>query len=450
MAGRRQRVQRAVHTLHAILDPSLPIPTPQIQLPNPRSAQPAPLLAPDVEGAVPEPETLDPSQLALRLEQQLLEAPQVLLEPIKPLKRRVIDLKVDLSALYQDVDWDMAAPWMWGLLLAFPLVGVASLFFLYWRAKNKQAKQQEEEEQMLDEERIVREKWRPPLYLPDAPLISRKPLEYSEGSGTLIVHDPNTMTFSLNARSYTYAFRVNELQELEHLHWGAKLDPNEDLSVAQLNSRWAKQHLDWIPVVCGDPGDGALQRNVFLHEWADHGTGDYRRSSYMMLFANGSTVSSLKYYAHKVLMGKPTPITPGMAAMSTDSLDDAQTLVVTMFDEVQNVFVDLHYTIFRDSNVMVRKAIFTNASNMEVGPESSLFGPIDTDALEENEFAASLVTYDEQLVAGGAGRREEAAKLSYAVGEAMTLLAPMTVTADFEAAEASQPWHITTLDGAYE
>eukprot|EP00667_Euglena_gracilis_P035128 EG_transcript_63622 len=91
---------------------------------------------------------------------------------------------------------------------------------------------------------------------------------------------------------------------------------------------------------------------------------------------------------------------------------------------------------------MVRKAIFTNASNMEVGPESSLFGPIDTDALEENEFAASLVT--------GAGRREEAAKLSYAVGEAMTLLAPMTVTADFEAAEASQPWHITTLDGAYE
>eukprot|EP00667_Euglena_gracilis_P004920 EG_transcript_4946 len=32
----------------------------------------------------------------------------------------------------------------------------------------------------------------------------------------------------------------------------------------------------------------------------------------------------------------------------------------------------------------------------------------------------------------------------------MTLLAPMTVTADFEAAEASQPWHITTLDGAYE
>lgn len=30
-----------------------------------------------------------------------------------------------------------------------------------------------------------------------------------------------------------------------------------------------------------------------------------------------STVSSLKYYAHKVLMGKPTPITPGMAAMST-------------------------------------------------------------------------------------------------------------------------------------
>lgn len=38
---------------------------------------------------------------------------------------------------------------------------------------------------------------------------------------------PNTMTFWLNARSFTYAFRVNDLQELEHLHWGAKIDPNE-------------------------------------------------------------------------------------------------------------------------------------------------------------------------------------------------------------------------------
>lgn len=53
------------------------------------------------------------------------------------------------------------------------------------------------------------------------------------------------------------------------------------------------------------------------------------------------------------------------------------------------------------------QAIFTNASNMEVGPESSLFGPIDTDALEENEFAASLVTYDEQLVVGCVLQQED-------------------------------------------
>jgi len=44
-----------------------------------------------------------------------------------------------------------------------------------------------------------------------------------------------------------------------------------------------------VPRPCAPvpPGDGAVQRNVYLREWADGGTGDYRRPSAVLAHADG-------------------------------------------------------------------------------------------------------------------------------------------------------------------
>jgi len=42
----------------------------------------------------------------------------------------------------------------------------------------------------------------------------------------------------------------------------------------------------------------------------------------------------MKYFSHRVVAGKPAPIVPFMAATYAESLDDAQTLIVTLCDEV--------------------------------------------------------------------------------------------------------------------
>ena len=345
------------------------------------------------------------------------------------------------------------------VLLVTPLFFVTGFFTLYLRSVKRQVLEKEQaakETEAEAEERMKRDKWRPPSNN-GVPEVKKRPLELSEGAGTSIAFDPNTETFLISAKSSTYAFRVNELRELEHLYWGEKIDVNEDFSIAFLNSRWVKQHMDWVPVVCGDPGDGVMQRNVFLHEWADPGTGDYRRPSYDVEHADGSGVSNLKFYNYRIVMGKPDPITHGMAHLNVASNDDAQTLVVTMHDDVQHMFVELFFTVFRDSNAMVRKAIVRNGtlrgSSLEVakGEGSPALEkeawPLEAEASLETEFDAPSNWGDEN---GEIFVRAMEQPEPGETGEAKTLHSIMSCTVDFEAAGYDSRWHVTTLDGAYE
>jgi hypothetical protein len=44
-----------------------------------------------------------------------------------------------------------------------------------------------------------------------------------------VVVDEERLIFRLYSRDSLYAFRVTEVGTLEHLHWGSKLDPTDDL-----------------------------------------------------------------------------------------------------------------------------------------------------------------------------------------------------------------------------
>lgn len=130
--------------------------------------------------------------------------------------------------------------------------------------------------------------------------------------------------------------------------------------------------------------------NMKLLEWSEGGTGDYRVPSFEVRYADGSSISPMKYCSHRIFQGRHKPEEGAMAAGFNTDLDDddetsagsaidmprlrslgqgdarTTTLVVTLVDRFMKLFVDLVYTVSADSDVIVRKAVVRNIGRRRV------------------------------------------------------------------------------------
>ena len=88
---------------------------------------------------------------------------------------------------------------------------------------------------------------------------------------------------------------------------------------------------------------GKMGKGLLCCEYSDHGTGDFRSPSFMVVDnSNGSSISPLRYKRHKIYRGK-LPMPDAMPAIRCLSDREASTLVVTMADTNTGLEVDLVY-----------------------------------------------------------------------------------------------------------
>ena len=88
---------------------------------------------------------------------------------------------------------------------------------------------------------------------------------------------------------------------------------------------------------------GKMGKGLLCCEYSDHGTGDFRTPSFMVVDNfNGSSISPLRYKRHAIYRGK-LPMPDAMPAIRCLSEREASTLVVTMVDPVTGLEVDLVY-----------------------------------------------------------------------------------------------------------
>lgn len=88
---------------------------------------------------------------------------------------------------------------------------------------------------------------------------------------------------------------------------------------------------------------GKLGKGLLCAEYADHGTGDFRTPSFIVVDnLNGSSISPLKYKRHRIYRGK-LPMPDGLPGIRSEGNADASTLVVTMSDTGSGLEVDLVY-----------------------------------------------------------------------------------------------------------
>ncbi|MDM8260644.1 alpha-galactosidase [Limosilactobacillus vaginalis] len=157
--------------------------------------------------------------------------------------------------------------------------------------------------------------------------------------------------FHLQTANTSYIFQILENGGAGQLYYGAKIP----VKAAYTNLASREEH-DCTNTLTVDQSD--FQLELIKQEYAGLGKGDYRYPAYQITYPNGSRTSEFEYTGYEVADDKER--LKNMPSAFDDQGDDSQTLTVTFKDELANLVLQLHYTVFEKEDVIVRSATFIN------------------------------------------------------------------------------------------
>ncbi len=159
---------------------------------------------------------------------------------------------------------------------------------------------------------------------------------------------PQTNTFHLQGKNVSYVFAVDSNGFLRHLHFGEKLPIDDVLQYINTPS-FLGASINF---------DGAVHQgdnlNAFLLEFSCAQLGDYRRPSVQVQLPNGSRLTDFRFCGYEILQNFVLPQMPHARG--------GETLRVNLRDKTNNLQASLFYTVFDDSDVVVRCASLQNSA----------------------------------------------------------------------------------------
>lgn len=166
-----------------------------------------------------------------------------------------------------------------------------------------------------------------------------------------IVFHESSMTFHLSNGKISYIISVIQNGGIENLYYGKAIKDRE--SFAHHHEETYRSH----SAVCV-PEPGTLARQYIRNDYPSYGTGDFRSPAYTVLQENGSRISDYKYTSHNIIKGKPSLAPLPSTYVECDS--EADTLEITLVDDVTNTEMILSYTIYADYPVITRHTRFNH------------------------------------------------------------------------------------------
>lgn len=168
----------------------------------------------------------------------------------------------------------------------------------------------------------------------------------------MIVFHSETQTFHLQGQNVSYVIAADKHGFLRHLYFGEKLPQTENLAYLAQTS--------WLGASVLFDGAEALNDNLnaMLLENSCGQLGDYRRPSVQILLPNGSRLTDFRYDGYEILSDHTLPDMPHARG--------GETLRIILRDQANGLVLSLFYTVFDDSNVIVRSASVQNCSKSSV------------------------------------------------------------------------------------
>lgn len=167
-----------------------------------------------------------------------------------------------------------------------------------------------------------------------------------------ISFDKNLKLFHINNSRISYYFFVNEIGVLQHLYYGSRLDEFPYKASIDFGFDWSKTYLE----PNGNEEKHLELGTYFSHSMFELGTSgfsDKRPSSAGFL----NEKCDFRYVKHEVLKGKYNP--SNLPHFKVEN-NECETLHITLKDAYKEIYLDLYYSIYEDSNAIIRNQKITN------------------------------------------------------------------------------------------
>ncbi|MFP4020662.1 MAG: alpha-galactosidase, partial [Halanaerobium sp.] len=174
--------------------------------------------------------------------------------------------------------------------------------------------------------------------------------------------------FHLQNEEISYVIKILKNDQLGHLYWGKNIKNAERLDRYPIS-----QHRPYEAYAVKND-TGFILENI-AREYPSFGQSDFREPAYQVESKNGSIISDLKYKEHQIYRGKNE--LEGLPAVYVEREEEAESLEITLYDEVLDLEVTLSYTIFKDYPIICRSAHFMNKSNQKIELKKALSMNVD-------------------------------------------------------------------------
>jgi len=191
-----------------------------------------------------------------------------------------------------------------------------------------------------------------------------------------ITYNKDYKIFYLSNEECTYAFHIGDGGYLHHLHFGGRIS-EEDI-------RYLSRELKTEFAPAYNAREQYVSLDTLPQEYPIYGMGDFRETAVLIRTQSGNRITNFKYKCHKIVDKKPQ--IGGMP-----SLRGGETLIVTLWDQENNLQMDLYYTIYDKQSAIARRTVLINMYKESV------------DILKLNSFSLDInrFSFDKICLQGG-------------------------------------------------
>ncbi|MGO5096762.1 alpha-galactosidase [Agathobaculum sp. LCP25S3_E8] len=178
-----------------------------------------------------------------------------------------------------------------------------------------------------------------------------------------IYFEQESRTFHLSNGKISYIMKILPNDQLGQLYFGKAVTHRNSFDhLLEMVTR--------SMTACAFEDDDRFSLDHVKQEYPSYGTGDFRHPAVRILQGNGSAITNFTYLSHEVLQGKPA--LTGLPATYCEADDEAETLRITLRDELIGVRLELLYTLFAGQGVLARSARLVNDGGETVTVDTAM------------------------------------------------------------------------------
>ena len=168
--------------------------------------------------------------------------------------------------------------------------------------------------------------------------------------------------FKLDTKNTTYSFKVAKFGYILHGYYGKTVS---DIDLGYTYPDLPRSYVASVP----EDTSMLFRINDAPQEYSAYGIADFRTTALRIKHFDGSRAADLRYFSHEIIDG--VVAVKGLPHATQNGFSDIETLKVVLKDSATDVFVNMYYTVFEQTDVIARFVEIENKGDNSVFVEKA-------------------------------------------------------------------------------